>query len=438
MPIQHAQDIYVPLLLPKGHGYPLWLPQPLSNLPPDCVRHGTQIGDLGHFANDGGFVYLFNVCKDATDPVNLDRVPPGFAPLTSIPGVREDLEAHKRNSVICSPAMEQRRVASGFEFTSPRVRAAVLVLPDGAERYDSEQPSLFEEYAIANAHSWYKYYNGLEQGWNLANGSLYLVTGCDKCHCWGNACYSRRTESRSGSLRFSATRDSGRNGTSHCGWEGQTDGSIRHQSHQRDASPGATANQTVFMRGYSISVRTQPMSRALGIKKVAVYKSDSKLPRTFRTSGARAPYAPRSQLGLMPAVIRALGFSGTTRGAGRRDTRSLREQKLLEDEVETSAFEKIDIPYHTTNGLAVQKFLGSSLKVFNPSGLINDYILDSYPDATVALTHDDHLWTGITDKIHNPLDAAELARYAIDNKLVVINKGSRPHNAWIARRRGHN
>ncbi len=108
MPIQHAQDIYVPSLLPQGHGYPLWLPQPLSNLPPDCVRRGTQIGDLGHLADDGGFTYLFNVCKDATNPVNLDRVPPGFAPLTSIPGVREDLEAHKRNSVISSPAVEQR------------------------------------------------------------------------------------------------------------------------------------------------------------------------------------------------------------------------------------------------------------------------------------------------------------------------------------------
>ncbi len=194
------------------------------------------------------------------------------------------------------------------------MRAAVLVLPDGAERYDSEQPSLFEEYAIANAHSWYKYYNGPEQGRDYANGSLYLVTGCDKCHCWGNACYSHHTESRSASFRFVATRDSGRNGTSHCNWEGQTDGSIRQQSHQRDASSGATANQTVFMRGYSISVRTQPVIRALGVKKVAVYKSDSKLPRTFRiTRGVRAPYAPRSQLGLMPAVIRALGFSGTTR-----------------------------------------------------------------------------------------------------------------------------
>ncbi|KAK0186362.1 hypothetical protein F5146DRAFT_1161110 [Armillaria mellea] len=345
MPLPLPQDIYVPLLLPLGHGYPLWLPQPISNLPSDCVRRGTQIGDLGHLSNDGGFRYFFNVCKDATDPVNLDRVPPGFTPLTHVPGVREDLEVLKRDTVISSSATEQRRVASGFEFTSSssRAGAAILVLPDGAERYDSEQPSLFEEYAIANAHSWYKYFNGPEQGQALDNGTLYLVTDCDKCHSWGNAYHSRQTESRRASLRFSATRDSGPNGTSHCGWVGQTDCSILRQSHQCDAPQGATANQAVFIRGYSIyvRVRTRPVLRALGIKTVVLYKSDSKLSRAFKTSGTRAPYSPRSQLGVMPAIIRALGFSGTTRGTS---TRSLRGKKSLEDEAETSSFEKIDIP----------------------------------------------------------------------------------------------
>ncbi|KAK0186369.1 hypothetical protein F5146DRAFT_935840, partial [Armillaria mellea] len=198
MPLPLPQDIYVPLLLPLGHGYPLWLPQPISNLPSDCVRRGTQIGDLGHLSDDGGFRHFFNVCKDATDPVNLDRVPPGFTPLTHFwtPSSRPPF-------LIGFPC---RRVASGFEFTSSssRAGAAILVLPDGAERYDSEQPSLFEEYAIANAHSWYKYFNGPEQGQALDNGTLYLVTDCDKCHSWGNAYHSRQTESRRASLRFSA------------------------------------------------------------------------------------------------------------------------------------------------------------------------------------------------------------------------------------------
>ncbi|PBK59492.1 hypothetical protein ARMSODRAFT_852849, partial [Armillaria solidipes] len=66
--------IYVPMLMPLGHGYPLWLPDPPSNHP----LGGTQIGDLGYLDNEGGFVYLFNVCKAADDPVNLTRTPPDF------------------------------------------------------------------------------------------------------------------------------------------------------------------------------------------------------------------------------------------------------------------------------------------------------------------------------------------------------------------------
>ncbi|KAK0437584.1 uncharacterized protein EV420DRAFT_1234457, partial [Desarmillaria tabescens] len=154
-------SIYIPLLLPEGHGYPLWLSAPISNLPLDFVRHGTQIGDLGYLACDGGFMYLFNVCKDATDPVNLNRSPPSFIPLTNTPGM----------------------VHSSLNSTYTRVGTTVLVLPDGTERSDSEEPSLFEEYAIANVHSWYKYFNG-QQGRKLYNGSLYLITSCDKCCCW--------------------------------------------------------------------------------------------------------------------------------------------------------------------------------------------------------------------------------------------------------------
>lgn len=50
MPSQRAPDIYVPMLTPLGHGYPLWLPDPPSNHP----LGGTQIGDLGYLDNEGG------------------------------------------------------------------------------------------------------------------------------------------------------------------------------------------------------------------------------------------------------------------------------------------------------------------------------------------------------------------------------------------------
>ncbi len=50
---RRAQDIYPSLLLPEGHGYPLWYPSTPSNFPPDYVRRGTQVGDLGYL-DDGG------------------------------------------------------------------------------------------------------------------------------------------------------------------------------------------------------------------------------------------------------------------------------------------------------------------------------------------------------------------------------------------------
>ncbi|KAK0433775.1 hypothetical protein EV421DRAFT_1690386, partial [Armillaria borealis] len=219
-----APDIYVPLLMTKGHGYPLWLPDPFSTLPPAYLRCGTQVSDLGYLTDDGGFAYLFNVCKDASDPINLNRVPPDFVPVMGIPdpGIQGRLEMHDKNSVITTAAVEQKSIGfavsllyifrvlllliscsnvpavlgagCGFEFTSSSSRAAILVLPDGGERYDSEHPLLLQEYAISNAHSWYKYFNGPGQGRQIRNGMLYLVTGCDKCHSWGNACYLHPTK----------------------------------------------------------------------------------------------------------------------------------------------------------------------------------------------------------------------------------------------------
>lgn len=115
-----AQDIYPSLMLTQGHGYPLWYPSPPSNFPPVYVRRGTQIGDLGYLDAGGGFIYLFNVYKDAEDPVNLKRVPLGFVPLKSAPGVREELDFHEKNLVFAMSGVEQRSagvLCESFTFT---------------------------------------------------------------------------------------------------------------------------------------------------------------------------------------------------------------------------------------------------------------------------------------------------------------------------------
>ncbi|KAK0217493.1 hypothetical protein EDD85DRAFT_781661, partial [Armillaria nabsnona] len=249
-----------------GHGYPLWYPRPPSNFPPDYFRRGTQIGELsGYLDAGGGFIYLFNVYKDAEDPVNLKRVTPGFVPLKSAPDVREELDFHEKNLVFAMSGVEQR---SAGVFSS--TRGVVLILPDGADRYDSENPGLLGEHAAANAHSWYEYLNG--KGMDICNGTLYLVTGCDKSRSWATQCYVRTSRPSKFTLggvfrpRESLLRTSA--GT--------------ERSHKRDMTPGAVANQTVFLRGYSISVRTRPALRVLGIKKDATVMRILALLRTAR------------------------------------------------------------------------------------------------------------------------------------------------------------
>ncbi len=162
----------------------------------------------------------------------------------------------------------------GFEFSCSSTRAAILVLPDGGERYDSRYPGLLHKYASENAHHWYRYFNG-EQGMEIRNGSLYLVTGCDKCHSWGTACFHSPSENRSISLRFLiAGVGEVRGGISHR-WEVQA--GVHRRNHQCAMSSDA-ANQTIFLRGYSISVREIPMilKRILGTKSpVEIFKSNS-------------------------------------------------------------------------------------------------------------------------------------------------------------------
>jgi hypothetical protein len=74
-------EIYARNLLVKKHGYPLWLPEPFSNLPRKYRKKGVSVGDVGIITSDGGFDYLFNICLPSDHPINSGRVPPGFVPL---------------------------------------------------------------------------------------------------------------------------------------------------------------------------------------------------------------------------------------------------------------------------------------------------------------------------------------------------------------------
>jgi hypothetical protein len=73
-----ASETYQKLLLPKGHGIPLYFPGLYDNLPAACRDRGVTIGDVGIITDEGGFDFLFNVCQPCDDPVNIDRIAPSF------------------------------------------------------------------------------------------------------------------------------------------------------------------------------------------------------------------------------------------------------------------------------------------------------------------------------------------------------------------------
>ena len=61
-------------------------------------------------------------------------------------------------------------------------------MPDGAFREDLQNITLFRDFAVENAESWYRFVNG-PRGRDIRNGDLHLITGCDKTSSWGLAVY---------------------------------------------------------------------------------------------------------------------------------------------------------------------------------------------------------------------------------------------------------
>jgi hypothetical protein len=64
----------------KGRGFPLWIPQPNRRLPKPYRAKGVCIGDVG-IVTDGGFDFLFNICRTQNDPINPEELPDNFAPI---------------------------------------------------------------------------------------------------------------------------------------------------------------------------------------------------------------------------------------------------------------------------------------------------------------------------------------------------------------------
>jgi hypothetical protein len=143
---------------------------------------------------------------------------------------------------------------AGFNFTSQSPRGAILVLPDGGSSIELTNLGEICSYTERNAVSWYQHINGT-LGRELPNGSLYIITGLDKCAAWGVAAFSN-PEKEQLSLRFVESYSMAFSeipwSEKYCWMEDCVAGTSTH------AGPNtvqATPNQCLFLRGYRIALR---------------------------------------------------------------------------------------------------------------------------------------------------------------------------------------
>ncbi|KIL56375.1 hypothetical protein M378DRAFT_172767 [Amanita muscaria Koide BX008] len=78
LPVSSIADRYARSMLGCLLGYPLYEPEPFSELSREYLRNGVNIGDVGFVREDGDFDFLFNICPTQNGSINPSNLPDGF------------------------------------------------------------------------------------------------------------------------------------------------------------------------------------------------------------------------------------------------------------------------------------------------------------------------------------------------------------------------
>ncbi|KAJ7721272.1 hypothetical protein B0H16DRAFT_1791586 [Mycena metata] len=378
------RELYSRLLLATGNGYPLSYPQPSDDLPPECQARGLEIGDVGALSSDGSFNVFFNICRPHDDPANRFGVPVGFEriDLGSNPYVSQKTY-HRSGSHVSNTKMNVRRLdldaqvdnvfsplsAAVIELSTTSTQTAVLLLPDGGSRLDLRFLDTFRDLAIKHAQGWYAFVTGL--GTMIENGDLYLITGVNKSISWGVAAERSHTEDGGISLKLSAAQV-GSAGGSHA-WSWEVNSTFADMGPRRPPGEAqSTENQTVFLRGYRIAI---PLGKKPS--QVALFP-DSKPATFFRW-------------------LKSFGWS-TTPTAAVEPPRDDGSTPHNDDGSTFRAKRMVTVEHSPTT------------RPFHPVDAINKHILESFPEASAVVIHDDE-WTSVLEQDEEAIpDESELTR----------------------------
>ncbi|KAJ7210650.1 hypothetical protein C8J57DRAFT_314530 [Mycena rebaudengoi] len=357
LPIQ----TYTHQLLRQQRGYPLYNTGPQLNLPDEYRETGVSIGDVGTVTADGIFDFYFNIFLPCNHPINAGRVPDDFVPLQSYTLDDVHQTDFQPGSYVSSPypffqELNSERSwdqfpGSALSFMCTGPTGALLALQCGSRLRQLKNVVQLRQHAEKYAESWYKYVNGPRgRGRGLPNGSLYLITGCEKSQAGGMATFNNVAPGEQFPLSFepSSTSDNLREGYRFR--RGTPAHTKTFMAGRSEGGDGVLCNQTAFLHGFSISLGDSIWERLLKTVKVNSMTDfalanlpSSVMPLSSITSSFFGPFGPEE------------GHGGS----------------------------------HRAEMCTTLSPLSSTPTLVHPSQIINDYILREDPEATVVLTHDD-------------------------------------------------
>ncbi|KAF8902779.1 hypothetical protein CPB84DRAFT_1644851, partial [Gymnopilus junonius] len=161
---------------------------------PDAVLlQGMCIGDVGMIDPHGQFIFGFNIFTPATDPLHQGRVPNEFEEIQPALDRSSEIQVipdyFKPGTVIASKGVNIVRLSEEplkVSMQSTAREGALLFFPEGGSREDLISTSRLTDYVKKHALNWYQYMcqHGRMSASTIPNGSLFLVTGCDKAKSW--------------------------------------------------------------------------------------------------------------------------------------------------------------------------------------------------------------------------------------------------------------
>jgi hypothetical protein len=158
---------------------------------------------------------------------------------------------------------------------------------------------------------WYEFVNGA-LGREAPNGSLHLVTGCDKSTTWGVASVSSASETNSLFLKFSAVQLVEANATYAYLWETNCSATVRTGPEPCRGSE-LLQNQCPFLRGFKLTVNER-MATLRGRAKVSFIVGEK--PGNILLGG-KGTYIPFMDSGKRSWSGKSSGSSGAAGGQQR-------------------------------------------------------------------------------------------------------------------------